>query len=135
MLLNLRVEQVDIAAAHGDDQIAGLPMRAQIGFRIVKRRGIMRGHALRLHGLDEHGCVDIAGVFFACGEDIRHQHLVGIGRKALALLQVQKPQHQQRILQQKCSMRSGAGVISRIKRTRRVPGVGGFRHLGTRRRL
>ena len=77
MLLNLRVEQVDIAAAHGDDQIAGLPMRAQIGFRIVKRRGIMRRHALRLHGLDEHGCVDIAGVFFACGEDIRHQHLVG----------------------------------------------------------
>ena len=77
MLLNLRVEQVDIAAAHGDDQIAGLPMRAQIGLRVVEGRGIMRGNALLLHGLHEHGRVDIAGVFFARGEDIRHQHVVG----------------------------------------------------------
>ena len=52
-------------------------MGAQIGFRVVKRRGIMRGHALFLHGLNEHRRVDIARVFFARGEDIRHQHLVG----------------------------------------------------------
>lgn len=78
MLLNLRVEQVDIAAAHGDDQIAGLPMRAQIGFRIVKRRGIMRG-AL------PSACMALTsmvawispGSFSRAAKDIRHQHLVG----------------------------------------------------------
>ena len=41
MSLHLFIEQVDVAAAQGNHQIAGLPMGAQVGFGIVKGGGCL----------------------------------------------------------------------------------------------
>ena len=77
VLLDLRIEQMDIAAAHGDDQVAGLPVRAEEALRVVKRRGVVHALARRGNGVHEHGGMDVAGVLFPRGEDVRDQDLVG----------------------------------------------------------
>lgn len=76
VLLNLRVEHVNITAAHGDDQIAGLPVGAKICLRIVKRGRIVHAFAGGGDGIHQHGGMDIPRILFPCGKNIRDQNFV-----------------------------------------------------------
>ena len=77
MFPDLVVELVDVAAAHGEHQVAGLPVGAEVGFGIVEGGGVHGIDAMGAHALDDLAGLDVAGGLLAGGVDVGDQREVG----------------------------------------------------------
>ena len=67
---------IDVAAAHGDDQVVGLGVRFEPGGNLLEGgqvQGVVGGP---VDGVDHVPGVDDAGVHLPAGVDVRYQHLV-----------------------------------------------------------
>ena len=73
MFTHLFVQQVDVPAAHRENQVAFLPMRAEVGFRVVEGGRPDGVDTMGLHPVNQHAGVNVAGVLFPGGADVGDQ--------------------------------------------------------------
>ena len=81
MFLDLVVEEVDVAAAQGYHQIAGLPVFAQVIFRVVERGRMCHDQPARAQVRQQHLGLYVARVFFARAVDVGYQYVVNAVNK------------------------------------------------------
>ena len=78
MTVYLVVQQIDIAAAHGNDKIPAPPVSFQIRFRIIKGGSLYGVNAVSAHTIHQHAAVQVAQVGFTGSADIGHKGLIGL---------------------------------------------------------